>query len=480
MDTQRIPLRAKLAVITILMVLTIACPLHAERSIKQHPPTNPYKGWRLGTQAYSFNRFSFYEAIDKTASLGLNYIEAYPGQRLTNEKDAPKTNPSLTPKQRQEIKDRLKAAGIKLVNFGVVGLGNDEAKAREIFDFAKDMGIETIVSEPPLDAIPMLDKLCQEYKINLAIHNHPKPSRYWNPDTVLKACEGRSKYVGACADTGHWVRSELDPVQCLKKLQGRIISLHFKELQDGHDVHWGTAHNRATPLLAELHRQNFKGVFSIEYEYNWANSVPDIRKCVEFFDAESAKLNPTGWTPLFDAKLSNADMKPGSWKWEEEVLTRKGGGDIWTKAKYSDFILDFQFKVAKGSNSGAFLRTQNHKWLPWVEVQVEDSFGKKMSNHLAGGIFDIHEPAENVVYPPGKWNRMTILAKGPKINVVLNGVQTLNINLDDWTEAHKNPQDGSRNKFNIAYKDLPRTGFIGLQDHGQEIWFRNVKIRTLE
>ena len=378
------------------------------------------------------------------------------------------------------VKAKLKAAGVKVVNFGVVGLPNDEAKARKVFDFAKDMGIKTIVSEPAQDVLPMLDKLCQEYKINLALHNHPKPSRYWDPQVVLDACQGRSKYIGACADTGHWVRSGLDPVECLKKLEGRIKSLHFKEIDNGHDVPWGTANARAKGQLEELHRQNFKGVFSIEYEHNWEKSVPEIRKCVEFFQAEASKLKPSGWKPLFKSDFSNADMKKGSWAIEEGVLTRKGGGDIWTKDKYSDFILDLEFKVAKGSNSGVFIRTGDHNWIPWLEVQVEDSFGKEMSKHLAGGIFDIKEPAKNIVREPGKWNRLTIAAKGSKIQAVLNGTQTLDIDLDDWDTAGKN-EDGSKNKFkNIAYKDLPRTGFIGLQDHGQDIWYRNVKIKTLK
>ena len=104
------------------------------------------------------------------------------------------------------------------------------ATASSDFDFAKDMGIETIVSEPAEDAFDAIDKLCDEYGINVAIHNHPKPSHYWNPETVLKVCKGRSKRIGACADTGHWMRSGLNPVECLKKLEGRIISFHFKDL----------------------------------------------------------------------------------------------------------------------------------------------------------------------------------------------------------------------------------------------------------
>ena len=116
------------------------------------------------------------------------------------------------------------------MNYGVCGLSKDEDASRKTFDFAKDMGIETIVSEPGPDAFDTSDKLCEEYRINVALHNHPKPSRYWNPDTVLEVCKGRSKRIGACADTGHWMRSGLNPVEQLKKLEGRIISFHFKDL----------------------------------------------------------------------------------------------------------------------------------------------------------------------------------------------------------------------------------------------------------
>ena len=142
-----------------------------------------------------------------------------------------------------------------------------------MFEFAKDMGIETLVSEPDEDAFDTLDKLCEEYGINVAIHDHPKPSHYWNPDTVLKVCQGRSKRIGACADTGHWVRSGLNPIECLKKLEGRIICFHFKDLNklgpDAHDVPWGTGVCDVKGMLAEIHRQKLKAVFSIEYEYNW-------------------------------------------------------------------------------------------------------------------------------------------------------------------------------------------------------------------
>ena len=251
-------------------------------------------GWRLGCQAYSFNQYTFWEAIDKTASLGLHYIEAYPGQQLSAEKPQVKINEDTTPEVRREVKKKLADAGVKLVNYGVCGLSKNEAASRKTFEFAKDMGIETIVSEPEFDAFDTVEKLCDEYQISVALHNHPQPSKYWNPDTVLEQCKGRSKRVGACADTGHWMRSGLNPVEQLKKLEGRIISFHFKDLNqlggDAHDVPWGTGKGDVRAMLREIHRQGVKAVFSIEYEHNWTTSLPEIAECVAYFDKVAAEL----------------------------------------------------------------------------------------------------------------------------------------------------------------------------------------------
>jgi sugar phosphate isomerase/epimerase len=158
------------------------------------------------------------------------------------------------------------------------------------------MGIETIVSEPEPSALELIDKLAEEYKINVALHNHPKPSRYWDPDTVLEAVKGRSKRIGACADTGHWMRSGVVPLEAVKKLEGHIVSSHFKDLSEfgnpgAHDVVWGTGKGDVRKVLEELRRQGFRGVFSIEYEHNWGKSLPDVIECVKFFEAAKKELS---------------------------------------------------------------------------------------------------------------------------------------------------------------------------------------------
>jgi sugar phosphate isomerase/epimerase len=244
-------------------------------------------GWRLGCQAYTFNRFTLFEAIDKTASLGLHYIEGFPGQKISNTQ-ATTFDVDLSEALRKEVLKKLADSGVKMVNFGVGGY------ERKHFDFAKAMGIETLVAEPNENDFEALDRLCSEYGINLAIHNHPKPSHYWNPDTVLKVCKGRSQRIGACADTGHWVRSGFTPLDCIKKLAGRIISFHFKDLNEmspeAHDVPWGTGVSNVKGMLTEFRRQKRPAVFSIEYEYHWENSLPELAKCVEYFDRMAVEI----------------------------------------------------------------------------------------------------------------------------------------------------------------------------------------------
>jgi len=447
-------------------------------SQENHPTTDAYDGWRLGIQAWTFNRFTFYEAVDKTASLGLDWIEAYPGQRLSKEKSGVNFNHDMPQNIRDEVKHKLNDAGVRLVNYGVVHLPDNEDKCRKVFDFAKDMGIETIVSEPPEKAFDMIETLCDEYKINVAVHNHPKPSHYWNPDTVLKVCKGRSKRIGACADTGHWMRSGLNPLEMLKKLEGRIISLHFKDIDDGHDVPWGSGRCDVKAMLKELHRQNFKGVFSIEYEYNWDKSLPEVRRCTEYFNKVAGKLNPGGWRDLLTEDLSNC-YNSDSWLLTDGELARKGGGDLWTKQRYGDFSLDLEFKINKGGNSGVFIRTGSiENWLhTGIEVQVHDSTDGT-ARGSCGAIYDCLAPSKDVMKEPGRWNHMTIIAKANKINVIMNGEEIIDMDLDLWTEPHKNP-DGTPNKFNTAYKDMPRVGHIGFQDHGDPVWYRNIKIKPL-
>ena len=250
-------------------------------------------GWQLAVHSYTFRLFNIFDAIDKTAALGVKYM-SISGSLILDGTNRISTT-SLTDEQRARIDEKLRADGFgNFVNTGVVQLPADEAKCRKVFEFAKKWGIGVLVSEPETNALDTVEKLCKEYNIKVAIHDHPRPNHYWNPDVVLAAVKGRTPLMGACADVGHWMRSGLDPLECLKKLDGHIICLHFKDLNkmgpDAHDVPWGTGVGKTRELMAELKRQNFHGAFCVEYEYHWENSSPEIAQCVKFFNATCDEL----------------------------------------------------------------------------------------------------------------------------------------------------------------------------------------------
>lgn len=263
-------------------------------------------GWKLAVHSYTFQKYTIFEAIDKSREVGVHYMSVSGGVNLDDNGKPKRINtPAISDTDYAAILKHMKEKGIDphFVNMGVVKPTANEAESRKLFEAAKHLGIDTLVAEPETHnkleelgpVMDVVEKLAKEYNIKVAIHNHPGPKNfYWNPDTVLAAVKGRSPLLGACADVGHWVRSGLDPVDCLKKLEGRVITLHFKDLNEmglkAHDVPWGTGVSNVKGMLAELKRQHFKGAICIEYEYNWETSVPEITESVKYFNAACAEL----------------------------------------------------------------------------------------------------------------------------------------------------------------------------------------------
>jgi len=209
--------------------------------------------------------------------------------------------------------------------------------------------------------------------------------------------------------------------------------------------------------------------------------------------ATAADTDDEGFVTLFNGKdLSGWKTSPESrWVVENGTLTLKDRSDgrehnfdyLWTEKQYGDFVLDLQFKIPERANSGIFLRTSDLKDPVYtgIEVQVSNSYGRERLSKggTAGAIYDCQEPAKNAVKKPGEWNRCVITCKDNRIIVVLNGQQVIDMDLNRWTEPNKNP-DGTKNKFPRAMKDFARRGYIGLQDHGLPVWYRNVKIKSLD
>jgi sugar phosphate isomerase/epimerase len=253
------------------------------------PDTAKVGQFYAGCQAYSFRMYSVFEAIDKTAQAGGKTIEFYPGQKFD---DTSKWDHSATPEMIDQVMKQLEAKGLTAVGYGVVKLGKDAAQDRKVFEFCKKVGISIVVTEPDVAGLDGIEALVKEFDIKMAIHNHPKRPLdraylFWDPDYVLSLVKDRDPRMGACADVGHWVRSGLDPVECIKKLKGRIFDSHMKDLTEfgnvkAHDLPFGQGKSNIAGILAEYAAQGYPGPLHCEYEHNWETSVPEITQCLEF------------------------------------------------------------------------------------------------------------------------------------------------------------------------------------------------------
>ncbi|MCX7010648.1 MAG: TIM barrel protein, partial [Kiritimatiellaeota bacterium] len=238
-----------------------------------------------GLVSRRFRLFSFHEAIEKTAALNMHFLEAFEGQRVNKEGDA-KLTADVSDVTIAGIRAKLDAAKVQLTSIYIHNIPGDEAACRKTFEFARKLGVEFIVSEPAPDTLPLIEKFCEEYRINLALHNHPEgKSRYWHPREVLKACEGRGPRIGACGDTGHWLRSGLKPADMVALLDSRLLALHVKDLDaEMHDVPWGTGKGDIAGLFQTLHRLHLQpALFGIEYETKWEDNRAEIAQCGKFF-----------------------------------------------------------------------------------------------------------------------------------------------------------------------------------------------------
>lgn len=254
--------------------------------------------WKLAVQSYTFHKFTLMETLDKVQTLGLHYLEVYPGHPLGAGFGELNFSPSLSKENQEKLNQEAAKRGIRIIAMGVVV--TEAAEWEAYFSFAAAMHMEYISAEPALADWDLVEKLVKKYNIKLAVHNHPKPSLYWSPNDLLQAIGHRDARIGSCADVGHWRREGLNPLECLRKLKGRIHALHFKDITSGKrsaheempDTIWGTGILDVKAMLAELKQQNFKGTLAIEYENNWENSVPDIQKNLTYYSQALKEINP--------------------------------------------------------------------------------------------------------------------------------------------------------------------------------------------
>lgn len=199
------------------------------------------------------------------------------------------------------------------------------------------------------------------------------------------------------------------------------------------------------------------------------------------------KEKAEGWLELFDGKTLKGwgtTGNPEGWGVEDGAIVClvKRGGYCHTVEKFEDFILHVDFKINPGVNSGIFFRWSDltDPVNTGYEMQILDTYGPHRTGiHDCGALYELVPPKKQTMKPAGEWNHVVIECRDSLVRMDMNGENIVEMDSNLWDTPHKNP-DGTLNKFSYAWKDLPRRGHLGLQDHGGKVWFRNIRILPLK
>ena len=197
-----------------------------------------------------------------------------------------------------------------------------------------------------------------------------------------------------------------------------------------------------------------------------------------------------GWTLLFDGKTTQGWMStkektlPASHVQEGALNPHPCNYMLVYEKPLENFVLALDFKLSPKCNSGVFVRTKSLTPRPGkdvgfngIEVAIDATPGPGF--HTTGAIYDLVPTTIDAMKPVGEWNHLQVTSQGSVIEVEVNGKLVSRVDLSEWNAPNVRP-DGTAHKFDIAYKDHPLKGYIGLQDHGSDCWYKNIKLKLLK
>lgn len=189
--------------------------------------------------------------------------------------------PMNDPQALAEAKSALADAGVTLAGYGVVHLGDDADSNRRIFEFAKSLGLEYVSADPDPKAFDAIDKLVNEFGVGVGIHNHGPGHRFAKIETIRDAIKDHHQKIGCCIDTGHFLRSRIDPVDAAEAFAGRTFGVHLKDVKDAKTFTvLGKGDLRTVDFLKVLARNKYPYCLAIEYEEREDDPVADIKECL--------------------------------------------------------------------------------------------------------------------------------------------------------------------------------------------------------
>lgn len=458
---------------------------------------DPYHGFKMGLQSYTLRDFDVDTALQQTAKLGLHYWESFRNHIPLG----------TVPAYIAEQKAKLQKAGVQLVGYGVVSFDANETKAREMFDFAKAMGLWSISADPNKDdaTFSLLEKLVEEYQIPIAIHNHGPGHRYDKVADVLAMVENRHPLLGACVDTGHYLRSDEDPVEVIQKLGPRVFGVHLKdvrtirtpeekarlmkELPKGRAAQLekegkvftilGEGELNVVGVLRALRNLNYSRNLSLEYEENPMNPLSDVELCLAAVRDAVAYLDDKeeGFVSLWDGQTFNnwkINEKPETWKIQDGEIICNGPRShlfyMGSLAPFKNFQLKVDVKAEPNSNAGIYFHTkyQDEGWpAAGFETQVNNTYHK--DPRKTGSLYAVSDVHEQHI-PDNTWWTQDITVQGKRVIIKVDGKV-----VTDYTEPDDYQPDP---KF--ADRRFSQ-GTFALQGHdpGSTVHFKNIRVKKL-
>ena len=266
---------------------------------EQIEPDHPHSaklGWKISCQQWTYRRVPLFEGLDMAAKVGLRYFEPRSILKLDAKRPGMNADENMPEDARKELKSRADDLGISFPSVFADFNGKPD-QARKMLEFWKSLGVTYVVSEPPMNSIDMLEPLFAEYGMQLALHNHQRgKSDYWHPDIVLDHSKKHGKHIGACCDVGQWARSDLKPVECLRKISGdRMISFHLKDVLTMGDLDCrntviGEGAADCANCLKEIHAHGYRALVSIDFEHDTSKLQEDMLKNIAFIENQARLL----------------------------------------------------------------------------------------------------------------------------------------------------------------------------------------------
>jgi sugar phosphate isomerase/epimerase len=256
-----------------------------------------FGGFTVAIQSYTFRKFKLEQAVKKIAEVGIKHAEFYNGHIPLNS----------TPEQIKSVLNLCKEHGVTPVAFGVEGFTKDHDANKKKFEFAKALGVKSLSADPSRDSFESLDKLCEEYKIAIAIHPHGPTGRkgkddrhqWWSAEVIMEAVKDHHPLIGTCLDTGHLIRmgqlgEMLDPAQQVKVMGKRNFGMHLKDHDNKRktDVLYGQDGGvlDVVAVMKALREVKFGGYIAIEYEAKENEPTEDVKALVKILQESAKKL----------------------------------------------------------------------------------------------------------------------------------------------------------------------------------------------